>query len=110
MYYGENVFGDVYTDDDTEELIIPVPVELENGIYKVYVYIIVYLYNIGVSRKVRQAFVGKAAWALLQQLQHLRKIVQSPVADQILRCGGAVIGYGTVSVDVLAANIRSGMT
>lgn len=35
MYYGENVFGNFSTASDSEQLIIPVPVELENGTYKV---------------------------------------------------------------------------
>lgn len=35
MYYGEHVFGNIYIDDDAAELTIPVPVELENGTYKV---------------------------------------------------------------------------
>lgn len=34
-YFNETVFGDIYTDDDANELILPVPVELENGTYKV---------------------------------------------------------------------------
>ena len=38
MYYGEHVFGNIYRDDDAEELIIPVPVELENGKYNVRVH------------------------------------------------------------------------
>ena len=38
MYYGEQVFGDIYTDNSSEEIIIPVPVELENGTYTVRVH------------------------------------------------------------------------
>lgn len=35
MYYGENVFGNFSTASDSEQLIVPVPVELENGTYNV---------------------------------------------------------------------------
>ena len=38
MYYGENVFGNFSTASNSEQLIIPVPVELENGTYNVRVH------------------------------------------------------------------------
>lgn len=38
MYYGETVFGNIFINDDAEELIIHVPVELENGTYNVRVH------------------------------------------------------------------------
>lgn len=35
MYCDEQIFGNFFIDDEAEEMSIPVPVELENGTYKV---------------------------------------------------------------------------
>lgn len=35
LYYSENIFNDIYSDSGEGDLVIPVPVELENGTYNV---------------------------------------------------------------------------